>query len=219
MLTLYFIKLRLLRDTIPSLMRTIHVEHSSPEELYTDISRTAVKAVTNIKNFIAVLQEPYSQEVLLKAKESHAESNEGIMTWLVTQHPKWLDKLEDDTKDLRLDVGAGQNGDKGEELEQEDVPTIISKFQEEHTNLGITIDQEHRTLQVGHIIVQYFSLHTNFIRSASLRQPEYPYKSICNQSLIGPPCILQVAKIPLGYTLAFSKLLQSDRIRIASTSS
>ena len=134
-------------------MRAIHVEHSSPEELYTDISRTAVKAVTNIRNFTAVLQEPHNQAVLLKAKESDAGSNDGIMTWLVTQHPKWLDKLENETKELRLDGGAGQDGDDGEELQQEDVPTVISKFREQHTNLEITIDQERQVLQVGNVVV------------------------------------------------------------------
>ena len=135
-------------------MRAMHVEHSSPEELYLDISQTAVKAVTNIKSFTTVLQEPYSQEVLLKAKKSRAESNEGIMTWLVTQHPKWLVKLEDDTKELRLDAGLRQDGDKQEQAGQEDMRTIILKFREENTTVDITIDQERQALHVG----QYFRL-------------------------------------------------------------
>jgi hypothetical protein len=102
--------MRQLRETIPMLMRSVHNDHASPEDLYADISQTAMKSVENIKTFTAYVASPESQEILLKARDAREKSGDGVASWLVTQHPNWLDRpATNRVKDAKVE----EEGDKG----------------------------------------------------------------------------------------------------------
>ncbi|MCJ1472740.1 hypothetical protein MMC13_001389 [Lambiella insularis] len=142
------IQLRQLRETIPSLMQTIHSDYRSPEDLYAAISQAAVAAVSGIKGFATLVREAKSQEILVKASESRVKNNEGVVDWLVTQHPDWLDRtVEEGVKQLRLDED-GQESDIAGQVGQEDVTTVQNKFRDEHPGIDVSHDQGANTLNL-----------------------------------------------------------------------
>jgi len=130
-------------------MRAVHTEHSSPEDLYTDISQAAVRAVNDIKNFKACIEEPVNQEVLKDARQSREKSGEGIKSWLVTQHPNWLEKsVVTGVKELRLEEEAVTDTEGNGDNVQEDIPAIVAKFKEQHIGIEVTMNPEGSELNV-----------------------------------------------------------------------
>lgn len=152
------IQLRLLRETIPSLMRTMHGGHRSREDLYTAISQSAVGAVASVKGFTARIKDLESQHILLKANESRAKNNEGVVDWLVTQHPNWLDRtVENGVKELKFDEQDGFEGDIADQVSLQDATEILNKFQDEHPRVDISMDQEAQALNVCRVHGLYTS--------------------------------------------------------------
>ncbi|MCJ1243279.1 hypothetical protein MMC30_000476 [Trapelia coarctata] len=144
------IQLRHLRETIPSLMRAVHTEHSSPEDLYTDISQAAVRAVDDIKSFTAYIEESANQEVLKNARQSREKSGEGIKSWLVTQHPNWLERtVVTGVKELKLEEEAATDAENNGDNVQEDIPAIVAKFKEQHAEIDVAMNPEGSMLTVS----------------------------------------------------------------------
>ncbi|MCJ1390495.1 hypothetical protein MMC18_003355 [Xylographa bjoerkii] len=142
------IQLRQLRETIPSLMQVMHVEHHSPEALYADISQTAMKSIASIQSFTSLMKDSKSQDVFVKANASRTKNNEGITWWLVTQHPDWLDRaVEEGVKELRLDEEDKANEESLSELSLEDATPVLDKFREEHPGIEIVMDHESQCIK------------------------------------------------------------------------
>ena len=130
-------------------MRAVHTEHSSPEDLYTGISHAALKAVNDIKSFTACIEEPRNQEVLTNARQRREKSGEGIKSWLVTQHPNWLDKtVVTGVKELKLEEEAVSDAEGNGDNIQEDIPAIVAKFKEQHAEIEVAMNPEGSNLNV-----------------------------------------------------------------------
>ena len=124
------------------MIRPMHTDHASPEDLYASISRSATTAVNDVRNFTKLMQDPQTQEVLTRAKESRAQNSEGIMGWLVTQHEDWLDRpVEDAVADLRLNDTSETPDYTAESMEKENVAIIVDKFRDDHPGIEISQDE------------------------------------------------------------------------------
>ncbi|MCJ1431092.1 hypothetical protein MMC27_000442 [Xylographa pallens] len=142
------IQLRNLRQTIPSLMQIMHVEHHSPEALYIDISQTAIRSIARIQSLTSLVKDSRSQEVFVRANESRTKNEEGITGWLVTQHPDWLDRaVEDGVKDMKIDEDQ-TNDESHINLSLDDVTSVIHRFREEHPLVEVLVDQELKSIKV-----------------------------------------------------------------------
>ena len=142
------IQLRQLRETIPSLMRVIHTEHSTPGGLYAEVSRAATDAVGDIKDFVQHMREPKSQEILRKAKDTKGKDGGAIMGWLVTQHPKWLEKSVHTTVEQVHVEAEDREEDKNAKLMAQDPAVVVEVFRKDHPDLDVLIDQEAQEIKV-----------------------------------------------------------------------
>lgn len=130
-------------------MRAVHTQHSSPEDLYADVERAAMEAVHDIKTFIACMEEPTNQDVLTAARQSRGKSGEGIKSWLVNQHPSWLEKtVETGVKELKIEEDALSDAEKHGDNVQEDIPAIVAKFKERHGGIELALNPEGTKLNV-----------------------------------------------------------------------
>ncbi|MCJ1383402.1 hypothetical protein MMC17_006516 [Xylographa soralifera] len=146
------IQLRNLRQTIPSLMQIMHVEHPSPEALYLDISQTAIKSIERIQSFTSLVKDSRSQEVFVRVNESRTKNEDGITGWLVTQHPDWLDRaIEDGVKELNIDEDQ-TNDESRISLSLEDATPVLHKFREEHPFVEVLVDNESKNIKVYMLI-------------------------------------------------------------------
>ena len=130
-------------------MGVIHTEHSSPINLYAELSRVATDAVADIKDFTQSAQDSEMQEILKKAKETKGNDESGITSWVVTQHPKWLEKpvkveyRKSETDDEQMD------GDKTlSKASGDDPTTIVDQFRKDHPDVDVVLDQELRKIKV-----------------------------------------------------------------------
>jgi len=131
------------------LIRALHTQHSSPEDLYADIERAAMRTVNDIKIFIACMEEPTKQDVLKTARQSREKSGEGIKSWLVNQHPNWLEKtVETGVKELNIEEDAVSDAERYGDNVQEDIPTIVAKFKEQHAGIDVALNPEGTKLNV-----------------------------------------------------------------------
>lgn len=130
-------------------MRAVHTQPFSPEELYIAIQQAASKAVEDIKIFTTCIEEPANQQVLTNARQSREMSGEDIKSWLVTQHPGWLEKtVETGVKELKLEEEAAAEPEGKVENTEEDVATIVARFGEEHPDIDVTVNPEGSNLIV-----------------------------------------------------------------------
>lgn len=126
----------------------MHIEHSSPDDLYQAFSQTATNAVSNIQRFIKTIHDPGNQEVLKKAKESRAMNDKGIMGWLVTQHEDWLQAAaEDGIQSLKLDE-EDEVDEKSLEQRAGDIPLLLEHFREAHPAIEVSMNEETQKLEV-----------------------------------------------------------------------
>ncbi|MCJ1401542.1 hypothetical protein MMC11_004758 [Xylographa trunciseda] len=142
------IQLRDLRETIPSLMQVMHVEHASPQAFYTDMSQTAMKSITSIQSFSSLIKDSKSQGILIKANESRTKNDQGITGWLVTQHPDWLDRaVQDGVKELRLEEENDVNNESPGTISWEDATPVLDKFREKHPSIEVLMDHEFKSVK------------------------------------------------------------------------
>lgn len=130
----------------------MHSQHRSPENLYADLSSSAIRAVENVKGFTALVQQPANQEVLARAKESRLQSPDGITAWLVTQHPDWLEQpalLEEEDLPQEGKTDPHQLPPTSEQAEE-----ILDKFREQHVDVEVTTENEGHNFKVGGFSVQ-----------------------------------------------------------------
>lgn len=130
-------------------MRAVHAQPSSPENLYASIERAAMRAVNDIKTFTACMEEPTNQDVLQNARQSRGNSAKGIKSWLVTQHPNWLEKtVETGVKELKIEEDAVSDAERYGHNVQEDIPAIVAKFKEQHAGIDVALNSEGTKLNV-----------------------------------------------------------------------
>lgn len=130
-------------------MRAVHAQHSSPEDLYASIERAAMRAVNDIKTFTACIEEPTNQDVLRNARQSQGKSAKGIKSWLVTQHPHWLEKtVETGVKELKIEEDAVSDAERYGDSVQEDIHAIVAKFKEQHAGIDVALNSEGTKLNV-----------------------------------------------------------------------
>ncbi|MCJ1265590.1 hypothetical protein MMC22_005470 [Lobaria immixta] len=131
-------QLRYLRETIPRILDPLLIHQSSPEVLYASFSQAAVGAFKDVKDFSKLIEDSRSRTILERAKESRAESSEGITGWKVTEHKDWLDvRREASPKDSAdgLDDGNSQvNGSS-----EEDLRAALKKFEGNHAGIETSL--------------------------------------------------------------------------------
>lgn len=168
----------------------MHIEHSSPENLYQAFAQTATNAVSDIQRFTKTMHDSGNKEVLERAQESRATNNKGIMGWLVTQHEDWFQgAAEDGIRDLKLDEGdeADENNSKHG---AEDILQLLANFREAHPGIEVLMDEEGQKLEVLSIAPSPGGNHTELTRFNSLVPRAYVSISTQNSKPETPPSIL-----------------------------
>ena len=150
-------QLRNLRQTIPSLMQIMHVEHPSPEAFYIEISQTAAESFARIQRFTSLVQDSRGQSIFARAIESRTKNEEGVTGWLVTQHPDWLDRaVEDGVKKLNLAEDQTNDGSR-RNFSSEDVTSALDSFRETHPLVEVLVENEAKSIKV-YMLIDYHVL-------------------------------------------------------------
>ncbi len=133
---------------MPSILRPIHAEPSSPETLFAEFHKAATGAVNNVKHFKALIQDQDSQQVLLRARESKAKNADGIQNWLVSQHADWLDvPLVRGAKELKIEEEEKESTPV--EIANDYVSSVVQAFKELNTSPEINVNEERRIITVN----------------------------------------------------------------------
>ena len=128
----------------------IHTEHSSPTNLYAELSRVATDVVADIKDFTEYVQDSKTQEILKKAKETKGNDGDGgIPNWLVTQHSKWFEK----PTEIEYQKSETEDEDTNEEktlskASAVDHTAIVDQFRKDHLDVDVVVDQESQKIKV-----------------------------------------------------------------------
>lgn len=105
----------------------IDLQNCLPKSLYFNFSQIATSSAKEIENFANLIQADTSQEVFNRAKESQAESPEGITWWKVTEHDDWLNvQQEKYPQDLTLPMKEDTIPNN---YEVENVKNVLENFQ------------------------------------------------------------------------------------------
>ena len=157
----------------------IHAEHSSPTNLYAELSRVATDAVADIKDFTEYAQDSKTQEILKKAKEAKGNDDSGGVTnWVVAQHSKWLEKpmtaeyQKPETEDEDMD------GDKTLlKASAVDPTAVVDEFREGHPDVDVVLDQESQKIKVPLSPQSSYDLMLIFQVQPSSSPPKFRYQS------------------------------------------
>ena len=128
---------------MPQLVDPLLAQHTSPEELYSIYSREALETAKAIKAFAKFVQEPTTQEMLKRAKESRAAEPQEIMPWNVTEHPDWLEvrkQGQEDTPTTAQKEGL-QDGDTIAFPTAEQIPAAVERFRSKHPGIEVNTEQ------------------------------------------------------------------------------
>ncbi|MCJ1351985.1 MAG: hypothetical protein MMC33_001969 [Icmadophila ericetorum] len=148
-LQLLHTQLRELRETIPSLIKSVHADYLSPEGLYNEFAQSATTAVNNVKAFTKLMRDTETKAIMQRAEESRLQNAEGIMAWLVTQHDDWLDKsVEDNVRELRLTSEEVKDEDPGNGTNTEELRLLLKKFQDDHVEVEASLNEEDQKIEV-----------------------------------------------------------------------
>ena len=126
-------------------MRPLQAEHASPELLYADFAKAATGAARGLQDFTALMRDAQSNEIRAWVKERTDSSDDGIVNWLVTQHPDWLQRP----------VLSPRGPPKAEEGEQrvkkvgEGVEEDVKEFVEAHPGTSVHLDAANKMIEVG----------------------------------------------------------------------
>ena len=121
---------------MPHLVDPLLAKHASPRELYSEYSGSTLETAKAIKALTKFMQEPASQDMLKKAKDSRAADGDGIQPWMVTDHVDWLE-----VRDSAPAVDAArQDNSRLEEEEvsfpsRHEIPPALAKFKSGHPGL------------------------------------------------------------------------------------
>ena len=130
-------------------MDSVLVDPPGPENLHLHFAEAARAAASDIKNFAQNVEDPYSREVLEKAKESRAKNAEDITNWLVTEHEDWLDAKRDDLdEDGKLNIEGNEALPPPAEMKAKDVQGVLERFKEAHSGIEASMEEPSRTIQV-----------------------------------------------------------------------
>ena len=147
------VQLRQLRDAIPSIVRPIHAEYNSPEDLYAEFKSAAVEAVGDVRQFRSLMRDSKSGEVMARARQSKSLDGEGIQTWLVDQHAGWLDEpAVRSAKELKAEDELEFPAPVLEPTVPEPPPPvdqIVKAFKERHPDITVNLQE-----QISNILVR-----------------------------------------------------------------
>ncbi|KAF4963321.1 hypothetical protein FSARC_8652 [Fusarium sarcochroum] len=89
-LKLLHIKVRLLSDTIPKMIKPLLQKQPSPDAMFATFMNSVNEAQANIKEVTDLMREDASGEVFAHAKKRREEEPTGIKTWEYYDHPDWF---------------------------------------------------------------------------------------------------------------------------------
>ncbi|MCJ1327584.1 hypothetical protein MMC10_004255 [Thelotrema lepadinum] len=199
------IQLRHLRDTVPSLIRPMRSELSSPETVYVDFAKAATGAVDNVRDFTTAVRDPAIQELLVHVKQIKEENPEGVVGWLATQHEDWMDKPV--SLGTGLDIkreeglkGVGE-GTRGEEETREEA---LERFKSKYPKIKVEVEGGHQIK----IVLPPPAKMTFRINAVPKEGNGAMYKVLCEETgKVG-----KSAKLFAGVTQAFAKRPRQDDI-------
>ena len=130
---------------MPSLIRSFQGINLSPEDVYAEFAKAATTAVTNTKDFVALMKSRSSQDVLLEARKSRLEDPDNITDWLAEQHEDWFDKplMSEVQKDPGYDLDQSETTRTNTSLED-----AVQSFQNSHPDAKIIALAEGHEAQV-----------------------------------------------------------------------
>jgi hypothetical protein len=89
-LKLLHFKARMLRDTIPKMIRPLVKQQPSPDARFAAFTKAVNDAQVSVAQFAELMKDATSQEVLEYAKKSREERPYGIKPWMHSEHPDWF---------------------------------------------------------------------------------------------------------------------------------
>ncbi|KAM0561516.1 hypothetical protein ACHAPJ_003399 [Fusarium lateritium] len=89
-LKLLHIKVRLLSDTIPKMIKPLLQKQPSPDAMFATFMNSVNEAQANIKEVTDLMRDDASREVFAHAKQRREEEPTGIKTWEYYDHPDWF---------------------------------------------------------------------------------------------------------------------------------
>jgi hypothetical protein len=102
-----------------------------------------------VERFAAAVRDPATEEVLGWVRERKAQGGEGAAGWLVTQHPKWLDRAtEDAAQELQGDESQGDGDRKSVVVKEEGVDAIVKQFQEDHPDVMLSFGENEKEVDI-----------------------------------------------------------------------
>ncbi|KAF4461764.1 hypothetical protein FALBO_11420 [Fusarium albosuccineum] len=89
-LKLLHIKVRLLRDTIPQMIKPLLQKQPSPDVMFAAFMKSVNEAQGNVQEFTDLMHDDLSKEVFAQVKKRQQEEPKGIVPWRHEDHPDWF---------------------------------------------------------------------------------------------------------------------------------